>query len=240
MVVGIIYILWYAGKWKWTCKVQPASVTLSAYGFHSTFFYKVSFISYVVPCKRRKETMSTGEYLQYVCCFSSVLLCRGLFLFTICSGWAMVLATSATLSLSLSGSLHFCAISEFGFYQRPRECWRAALMERQDWLCYSRVSPGEALAGGLACTSGLTPVWKGVKNSPTQLLYTAPWGVWQSQLFPPTDACSPQTNGIGNKTSSPTLAAKVGSKILCLGGFKLYFVLLVGLQASLSLFMEFQ
>lgn len=44
------------------CKVQPASVTLSAYGFHSTFFYKVSFVSYIVPCKRRKGTVSTGEY----------------------------------------------------------------------------------------------------------------------------------------------------------------------------------
>lgn len=149
----------------------------------------------------------------------------------------MVVATSVALSLSLSSSLHLCAICEFSFYQRPRECWRAALMERQDWLCYSCVSPGEALAGVLAHTSGLTPAWRGVKNSPTQLLYTAPWGAWQSQFFPPTDVRSPETNGIGNKTSSPTLAAEVGRKILCLDGFKLSFVLLAGLQASSSLFM---
>lgn len=163
-------------------KVQPASVTFSACGFHSTFFYKTGFVSYILPCKRRKGTMSTGEYLQHACCFSPVLLCRGLFLFAICSGWAMVVATSADLSLSPSGSLHLCAICEFIFYRRPQECWRAALMERQDWLCYSRISPGEALAGVLACTSGLTPARRGVKNSPTQLLYAVPWGVWQSTL----------------------------------------------------------
>lgn len=163
-------------------KVQPASVTFSACGFHSTFFYKMGFVSYILPCKRRKGTMSTGEYLQHACCFSPVLLCRGLFLFAICSGWAMVVATSADLSLSPSGSLHLCAICEFIFYWRPQECWRAALMERQDWLCYSRISPGEALAGVLACTSGLTPARRGVKNSPTQLLCAAPWGVWQSTL----------------------------------------------------------
>lgn len=202
---------------------------LCAYGFHSTFFYKVSFVSYILPCKIIKGTMSTGEYLQNVCCFSPALLCRGLFLFAICSGWAMVVATSAALSLSPSGSLHLCAICEFSFYQKPRECWIATLMEKQDWLCYSCVSPGEALAGVLVCTSGLTPAWRGVKNSPTQLLYTAPWGVWQSWLFPPTDVCSPETNSISNKMSSSTLAAKVGSKILCLDGFKHSFVLLVGL-----------
>lgn len=168
-------------------KYNLHQLCLCAYGFHNTFFYKVSFVSYIL--------------LQYVCCFSPALLCRDLFLFAICSGCAVVVATSAALSLSPFGSLHLCAICEFSFYQKPRECWIVALMEKQDWLCYSCVSPGEALAGVLACTSGLTPAWRGVKNSPTQLLYTAPWGVWQSRLFPPTDVGSPETNGISNLSS---------------------------------------
>lgn len=68
--------------------------------------------------------------------------------------------------------------------------------------------------------------------------FVQPHGVCGSQLFPPTDVCSsPETNGISNKKCSPTLAAKVGSEILCLDGFKPSFVLFVGLQASLSLFM---
>lgn len=121
--------------------------------------------------------MNIGEYLQYTCCFSSVLLCRGLFLFAICSGWAMVVATSAALSLSPSGSLHLCAICEFSFYEATGVLESSSHGERQDWLCYSHISPGEALAGVLACTSGLTPAWRGVKKSHTQLLYTAPWSV---------------------------------------------------------------
>lgn len=67
--------------------------------------------------------------------------------------------------------------------------------------------------------------------------FTQPHGMCGSQLFPPTDVCSsPETNGISNKKCSPTLAAKVGSEILCLDGLKPSFVLFVGLQASLSLF----
>lgn len=120
--------------------------------------------------------MNIGEYLQYTCCFSSVLLCRGLFLFAICSGWAMVVATSAALSLSPSGSLHLCAICEFSFYEATGVLESSSHGERQDWLCYSHISPGEALAGVLACTSGLTPAWRGVKNL-TLSCFTQPHGV---------------------------------------------------------------
>lgn len=49
LLIGIISICWCAGEWKWPCKVQPASVTLSAYGFHRASFHS---------CKSMMEILS--------------------------------------------------------------------------------------------------------------------------------------------------------------------------------------
>lgn len=178
-------------------KVEMAdpSATYISYSFCSWLpqcLHKMGFVFYIHSYKSRKGMMNTGSHLQHARCFfpsavlqGSVLLCCLLWVSHSCGNLSW---PSLFPCWSLASLCHF-------WIQFPAE---AALVERQNGLCYSCISPGEALAGVLACTFGFTPAQGGVKNSPTQLLYTAPWGVWQSRLFPPTDAFfSPEANVIG-------------------------------------------
>lgn len=56
LLIRIINVCWCAGKWKWLCKVQPASVTLSAYGFHR-----------LLP--HLQEHNGDNEHLCHIYCF---------------------------------------------------------------------------------------------------------------------------------------------------------------------------